>query len=117
MLVTFNGVNFSYTGEPVLKDIGFAVNEGERIGLIGENGAGKTTLLKLVTGELLPESGEVLKKNGIGRSWTPCQNFPASRRNSPRRNTAARSTGRCLLRMNRLKGISPRTTATMPKCA
>ena len=65
MLVTFNGVNFSYTGEPVLKDICFAVNEGERIGLIGENGAGKTTLLKLITGELLPESGEVLKKNGV----------------------------------------------------
>ena len=64
MLVTFNDVTFAYAGNIILKDIAFAVNEGERIGLIGENGAGKTTLLKLVTGSLSPESGSVQRKNG-----------------------------------------------------
>ncbi len=64
MLVTFNNVNFAYAGNTILKDICFTVNEGERVALIGENGAGKTTLLKLITGALLPESGEVIKKNG-----------------------------------------------------
>ena len=61
MLVTFNNVNFAYAGNTILKDICFSVNEGERVALIGENGAGKTTLLKLITGALLPESGEVIK--------------------------------------------------------
>ena len=64
MLITFNSVNFSYIGDPILEDINFTINEGERIGLIGENGAGKTTLLKLITGGLFPESGAVQKKNG-----------------------------------------------------
>ena len=64
MLVTFSGVNFAYAGNPILSDISFAVNEGERVALIGENGAGKTTLLKLITGALDPESGEIQKKNG-----------------------------------------------------
>ena len=65
MLITFNSVNFSYIGDPILSDINFTLNEGERVGLIGENGAGKTTLLKFITGDLSPESGAVQKKNGI----------------------------------------------------
>lgn len=64
MLITFNSVNFSYIGAPILSDINFTLNEGERVGLIGENGAGKTTLLKLITGAIYPESGDIQKKNG-----------------------------------------------------
>ncbi|MGN1372598.1 MAG: ribosomal protection-like ABC-F family protein [Candidatus Coproplasma sp.] len=65
MLFTFSSVNFSYGDNLILQDVNFAVNEGERVGLVGENGAGKTTLIKLMLGELLPESGEVIKKNGL----------------------------------------------------
>ena len=65
MLITFNSVSFAYAGNTILQDINFSVNEGERVGLIGENGAGKTTLLKLICGPLEAESGEVIKKNGI----------------------------------------------------
>lgn len=42
-----------------LKDISFAVHEGQRIGIIGPNGAGKSTLLKLITGNLEPTSGSI----------------------------------------------------------
>ena len=65
MLFTFSSVNFSYGDNLILSDVNFAVNEGERVALVGENGAGKTTLIKLMLGELLPESGEVIKKNGL----------------------------------------------------
>ncbi|MGN0813089.1 MAG: ATP-binding cassette domain-containing protein [Candidatus Coproplasma sp.] len=65
MLFTFSSVNFSYGDNLILGDVNFAVNEGERVGLVGENGAGKTTLIKLMLGELLPERGEVIKKNGL----------------------------------------------------
>lgn len=44
MLVNFNNVNFAYAGNIILENINFTINEGERVGLIGENGAGKTTL-------------------------------------------------------------------------
>ncbi|MFC5551309.1 ABC transporter ATP-binding protein [Massilia aerilata] len=43
----------------VLRDIGFTVEPGEAVGLIGINGAGKSTLLKLITGTTLPTTGGV----------------------------------------------------------
>ncbi|PWV72647.1 ABC transporter ATP-binding protein [Halomonas sp. A11-A] len=42
-----------------LKDIGFEVAPGEVLGVLGRNGAGKSTLLKLLTGVLVPDSGEI----------------------------------------------------------
>lgn len=49
----------------ILEDISLAVREGERVGLVGRNGAGKTTLLKIMTRELLPDAGEVIKAKNI----------------------------------------------------
>jgi len=43
----------------VLKDINFAVEPGEALGIIGMNGAGKSTLLKLITGTAQPTTGGV----------------------------------------------------------
>lgn len=42
-----------------LKDISFAVESGETLGILGRNGAGKSTLLKLLMGVLIPDSGEM----------------------------------------------------------
>lgn len=64
MLISFNSVAFSYGGNLIFKDVDFAVNEGERVGLIGANGEGKTTLIRLISGELCSDSGEISKKNG-----------------------------------------------------
>ncbi len=65
MLITLSSVNFGYGDNLILTDVNFSVNEGERVGLVGENGAGKTTLIKLILGELYPDSGEIVKKNGL----------------------------------------------------
>lgn len=43
----------------VLRDIGFALQPGEALGVIGGNGAGKSTLLKIVSGTVRPTSGRV----------------------------------------------------------
>jgi len=48
------------TGE-VLKDVNWEVKPGDRIGLVGVNGAGKSTQLKIITGEIEPTSGEVIR--------------------------------------------------------
>lgn len=58
----FENVTFGYpnAAEPVLRDVSFRIEPGERIALIGENGAGKTTLIKLITRLYDPTAGRVL---------------------------------------------------------
>ncbi len=65
MLVSLENISYGYTDLRIVENVSFAVNEGERIGLLGGNGEGKTTLIKLMLGYLTPDAGTVLRKNGI----------------------------------------------------
>lgn len=62
-MINLNHVNYETNGKEIIRDISFAINSGEKIGLVGPNGAGKTTLLKLISGDLTPTSGEVIRTN------------------------------------------------------
>jgi len=42
-----------------LNDVNFTVNKNEIVGLLGDNGAGKSTLIKILSGALMPSSGEI----------------------------------------------------------
>ena len=53
-------VAFSYNTNEVIKDVSFAVEEGEFLGVIGPNGAGKSTILRILCKILKPKQGEVL---------------------------------------------------------
>lgn len=48
-----------------LRDVGFDVQAGETIGIIGRNGSGKSTLLKLVAGILTPTAGRVITRGKV----------------------------------------------------
>ncbi len=52
-------ISLSFEERKLLDGIGFTVEKGDRIALIGDNGTGKTTLLKLFTGALTPDNGSV----------------------------------------------------------
>jgi ABC-type polysaccharide/polyol phosphate transport system ATPase subunit len=49
-----------------LRDVTFAVEPGEAVGLIGRNGSGKTTLLRLIAGIMKPTSGRVAVGGRVG---------------------------------------------------
>ena len=50
----------SFSGVPVLRDLGFAIKKGEIHALMGENGAGKSTVIKIITGVYTKDSGEIV---------------------------------------------------------
>ena len=56
---TFDQVSLAFGEQVILKNTDFAVEPGERVCLIGRNGAGKTTLFKLITGQIVPDGGEI----------------------------------------------------------
>lgn len=60
-MIEFKGVHLSYDGcRQVLRDVSFAIGDGEFVAFIGPNGTGKSTAMRLVNGLLLPDEGEVL---------------------------------------------------------
>ncbi len=57
-------------------DLSFEVDRGEILGIIGPNGAGKTTLFNLISGEIKPDTGEVLfngKDVAISQTYKKCR--------------------------------------------
>ena len=63
-MITIKAISKSFGEANVLDDVTFSVDR-EVVGLVGANGAGKTTLLKIITGEIVPDSGTVLKHGEI----------------------------------------------------
>ncbi|MFN8009919.1 MAG: ABC-F family ATP-binding cassette domain-containing protein [Holophagaceae bacterium] len=61
MLASLNHVSLAFGPHEVLKDVTWALEEGEIWGLIGRNGAGKSTVFKLLLGELEPDAGTVVR--------------------------------------------------------
>jgi len=64
-LLQIRNVTLRYGGEPVLDEVDFQIDPGERVCLIGRNGAGKTSLMRILTGEEAPSSGDVIRPAGV----------------------------------------------------
>ena len=54
----------SFGTDVILKDVTFALNDGDRVGIIGVNGAGKTSLFRVITGEYPADTGGVYIQKG-----------------------------------------------------
>ena len=59
MMLNVENLNVYYGAIHAIKDVGFHVNEGEIVTLIGANGAGKSTILKTVSGMLRSRTGKI----------------------------------------------------------
>ena len=58
-VISTHNLSLAFGDKEILKGIGFSLNEGDRLGVVGVNGAGKTSLFRLLTGEYTPSTGEV----------------------------------------------------------
>ena len=58
-MIQVSNLSKAYGTQVIFDNVGFSVNTGERIGLVGRNGHGKTTLLRMITGEEKPDSGVI----------------------------------------------------------
>ena len=65
-IVKFVDVDFNFgIKKPILDECCFSLRRGAKITLMGQNGAGKSTLFKLLTGELFPEEGNIIKAHNL----------------------------------------------------
>ena len=60
-MLKLDNVSISFNGKNVFEDISFILDDKEKLGLIGRNGSGKSTLLKIISGQLEPDSGNIVK--------------------------------------------------------
>ena len=64
-LVSLQEVRIAFGGPQLLDGVTLQIERGERVCLVGRNGAGKSTIMKIVVGELIPDSGEVIRAKGV----------------------------------------------------
>ncbi|GEC79272.1 ABC-F family ATP-binding cassette domain-containing protein [Flavobacterium aquatile] len=58
-MITVNDISVNFGGTTLFSEVSFAINENDKIALMGKNGAGKSTLLKIIAGESKPSTGNV----------------------------------------------------------
>ena len=70
-LLTMEHITKSYTDRVLLDDVGFSINENEKIGVIGINGMGKSTLLKVAAGIEPCDSGKIIMGGQVKICYLP----------------------------------------------
>ena len=73
MKLNISRLCFSYEDQTVLRDLSFAVRDGEFVSILGPSGCGKSTLLNVLAGNLKPQSGKIeidgARIEGISRQF------------------------------------------------
>ncbi|MFI3261985.1 MAG: ABC-F family ATP-binding cassette domain-containing protein [Rikenellaceae bacterium] len=70
-MVSVDGLTVEFGGTTLFNDISFAINDKDRIALMGKNGAGKSTMLKIIAGEKTPTRGRITITDGGKIGYLP----------------------------------------------
>lgn len=76
-MIAVNNLSVLFGNFELFNNIGFMINKGDRIGLVGKNGAGKSTLLKIINKQISPSSGSISMPNDLKIGYLP-QQMPLS---------------------------------------
>lgn len=55
----------------IFDDASIGIQEGDKIGIVGINGTGKSTLLRMIAGDEVPDSGNIIRQNQLKLAWLP----------------------------------------------
>ncbi len=64
-LISLDSVTKTLGETPLFSNVSFSIEAEERIGFVGPNGAGKSTLLKIISGNLEPDQGTIMRKRNL----------------------------------------------------
>ena len=64
-LIEMRDICWGFGDPPLLENINFQIEKGERVGLLGRNGVGKSSIIKLLEDKLRPDSGTIRRQQGI----------------------------------------------------
>jgi ATP-binding cassette subfamily F protein uup len=64
-IIEIQHVSKAFNGQDFIKEFSYTFKRGDRIGIVGKNGMGKSTLLQMITDQLKPDSGKVVKGETI----------------------------------------------------
>ena len=76
LLTLKKNLTLGFGGPPLLNEVNFTLEHGERVSLVGRNGQGKSSLMKLITGQIKPDDGKNWKTDRV--SPTCLKKFPAT---------------------------------------
>ena len=71
ILLSAQNISKTYMERRVLDNVSFFLGEGDKVGIVGINGTGKSTLLRILAGAEEPDSGQMIRTNGIRVSYLP----------------------------------------------
>ncbi|MGE4347680.1 MAG: ABC-F family ATP-binding cassette domain-containing protein [Flavobacteriaceae bacterium] len=63
--LSVENISKSYGERVLFKDLSFGINKDQKIAFVAKNGTGKTSILKIITGEDMPDSGQVIMRKEI----------------------------------------------------
>ena len=70
-IINIEHISKIYGEKQIFDDASFGIQEGDKVGIVGINGTGKSTLLKMIAGEETPDSGQIIRQNGIRTAYVP----------------------------------------------